>query len=201
MSLRTGGLLCVTLMLGATRLAAAPEGGYGPVRLGMSESEATAALATIAKDLTVYPALPYRDRDQVTDRTYVVLTPWQRSVTAKLSPEGKIQVSTAQGRVIAIYIRENFKTTESACVARFNASIKKIEAEFGVVKYTDKTLLGSVSHERSRDFPGWRFSAFQSARPRLEDGVFSKTNDQCSIGYEFSRDESMDLYYGWSSAQ
>ncbi|TVV70187.1 hypothetical protein [Sphingomonas solaris] len=134
-------------------------GGYGPVRLEMTQAEAKRVLNSIAGDVVFLPTSadhPLNDMaDSRLDRM-AVMTPWEDVYVGRLDTNTLIQVGTHGGRVVAVMLRTRLAAQGPACRSAFMALVKRNEAEFGPVPVADMPGNSQLFSNGMVDFDGWK---------------------------------------------
>ena len=136
-----------------------PLGGYGPVRLEMTQADAKRSLDSIARDVVFLPTSadhPLNDMaDSRLDRM-AVMTPWEDVYVGRLDTSTLIQVGTHGGRVVSVMLRTRLTAQDRACRSAFMALVKRNEAEFGPVPVADMAGNSQLFSNGKVDFDGWR---------------------------------------------
>lgn len=145
-------------MTGQTFPMSLQVGGYGPVRLEMTQADAKRVLNSIAHDVVFLPSSadhPLNDMaDNRLDRM-VVMTPWENVYVGRLDTNTLIQVGTHGGRVVSVMLRTRLEAQGKECRSAFMALVKRNEVEFGPVPVTDMPGNSQLFSDGKVDFDGW----------------------------------------------
>lgn len=130
-------------------------GGYGPIRLGMPESEAKAALARLAKDASFLSMAAMEDDDPAAMAKMVVTMPWEDTYVGTVEPTTRLQFGVHAGHVVSVNLRSKFASQGQECRAAFAALLRRDQAEFGPIQAADVPSNPSAITDAKASFAGW----------------------------------------------
>lgn len=164
-------------------------GGYGPVRLGMTQADAKRALNSIARDVVFLPTSadhPLNDMaDNRLDRM-AVMTPWEDVYVGRLDTNTRIQVGTHVGRVVSVMLRTRLVAQDRACRSAFTSIVKRNEAEFGPVPVADMPGDPKYLSNGKVDFDGWKLRL-----SRIQTGT------TCNLTADYTSDSVSKIEASW----
>lgn len=131
-------------------------GGYGPVRLEMSEADAKRVLNSF-HDVVFLPSSadhPLNDRADNRLDQMAAMTPWEDVSVGRLDTNTLIQVGRHGGRVVSVMLRTRLSAEGQACRSAFRALVKRNETEFGPVPVTDMPGNSQLFSDGKVDFDG-----------------------------------------------
>lgn len=163
-------------------------GGYGPVRLGMTEADAVRALNTVARDVLSLPTSAENPLDDIADRRLdrmAVMTPWEDVYVGRLDASTRIQLGAHAGRVVTVMLRTRLTAGDPACRSAFAALVARNAAEFGRVPVAEQPGNAGMANGRV-DFAGWKL--------RLER---IQTGTTCNLIADYTSDASSAIEADW----
>jgi hypothetical protein len=145
-------------MTGQTLPMSPQVGGYGPVRLEMTQADVKRVLNSIASDVVFLPMSvdhPLNDMADNRLNRMVVMTPWEDVYVGRLDTNTLIQVGTHGGRVVSVMLRTRLAAQGQACRSAFLGLVKRNEVEFGPVPVADMPGNSQLLSDGKVDFEGW----------------------------------------------
>ncbi len=191
----TTSVLAVALSLGLGSAMAATasrqEGGYGPIRLGMTEADAKHALDGIAHEVSALSKEAMDDGDEATLAKMAVAVPWEDSYVGRLDPTTKMQFGVHDGRVVTVMLRTTLSTQGQGCRDAFAALVRRNDAQFGPVQVADMASNPAAFTDGNASFAGWTLSL---SRMEMEPGI-------CNLAADYTSDADKGIEARWRASQ
>ena len=168
-----------------------PSGGYGPIRLGMPEPEAKAALTRLAKDASFLSMAAMEDDYPAAMAKMAVTIPWEDTYVGTVGSATRLQFGVHAGHVVSVNLRSKFPLQGQECRAAFAALLRRDQAEFGPIQAADVPSNPAAITDGKASFVGW---SLWLSRLELEPGT-------CNLTADYVSDEDATIEKQWRASR